>query len=117
MGAKAKHDIAPLVRGAFHQALQHIERGDDGEEKLTFSQIMAKCIRANPLATLQAVARFAPREQHVSGSIKHQHSIDTPDTIRAVDDFIAGYAAPRAIEGTATPVQDEPVLPDPTHLQ
>jgi len=76
MGAKAKHDIAPTIRGAFLKGLGIVET----RTKKTFSDLMADWIEADGLGpVLQAVSKYTVREQHSSkdvnlnGNVTHNH--------------------------------------------
>jgi hypothetical protein len=57
-GKKGKHDIAPMVRGAFLEAL-NIMKQKHGK---TFSEIIADWMEKHPLAVLNAVSKFTVRE-------------------------------------------------------
>jgi len=63
MGAKAKHDIAPLARGAFIRALDLIEQ-DTGK---TFPEMMRDCIMDHGLlAVMDKLAKYTVREKHTT---------------------------------------------------
>jgi hypothetical protein len=110
MAGKVRYDIAPQIRKAFMEALKIIEDQDG----LTFPEIMAECIRKNPLNTLQAVARFAPREKEVRGTIDHthKHSIDTAATVQAAAAIVGQALGQLESQRGTTLVQDQPILLD-----
>lgn len=63
---KGKHDVSPIVRGAFLEALKRIKR-EDGK---TFSEIIANWLREDPGAVLNAVSKFTVRESNLTADIK-----------------------------------------------
>lgn len=67
---KGVTDIAPAIRGAFLKALEiHKERHNK-----TFPETMADWLEENPIALMNAVAKFTIQEKHVSGNLKHDHT-------------------------------------------
>ena len=110
MAGKVRYDIAPQIRKAFMDALKIIEDQDG----LTFPEIMAECIRKNPLNTLQAVARFAPREREVRGTIDHthKHSIDTAATVQAAAAIVGQALGQLKSQRGQASLSHEPVLLD-----
>ncbi len=114
MGAKAKHDLAPLVRTAFVNAIDLIER-DTGK---TFSQMMQDAIEEHGiLPVLDRLSKYTVREQAVTGNIKHDHAhrfeIVQAETQRILDSFAdIGNAT-----GSEILVQDQSVLPDKSGIQ
>lgn len=108
MVAKVRYDISPQIRKAFLEALRIIEDQDN----LTFPEIMAECIRTNPLNTLQAVARFAPREREIRGEINHRHSIDTAETVRAAAHIVGSALAGLQDQRNQASLPHKPVLLD-----
>lgn len=70
MSRKAKHDVAPMVRGAFIAALERIKQ-EDGK---TFSEIIADWLRVDPAGVLNAVSKFTVREANVKGKVDHDHT-------------------------------------------
>ena len=108
MPNKVRYDIAPQIRKVFLEAIRIIEEKDN----LTFPEIMAECIRKNPLKTLQAVAKFAPREREVRGEINHKHSVDTAETVRAAAEIVGEAIAELEDQRNQTSVSHKPVLLD-----
>lgn len=65
-----RKDIAPMVRGAFINALEEIKR----TEGKTFSEIIAEWIRTEGIGpVLMAVSKFTVKEREVSGKVEHDH--------------------------------------------
>lgn len=69
---KGKHDVSPMVRGAFLNALEKIKK----EQGKTFSDIIVDMLEEDPHKTLMAISRFAVREKEVTGEVKHDHKHD-----------------------------------------
>jgi len=114
MGAKAKNDLAPLVRTAFVNAIGLMEN-DSGK---TFSEMMKDCIESDGLlAVLDRLAKYTVREQHVSGNLNHDHThrveVIQEESRRILDSF-AEITTDISAEIL---VQDQPVLPDTGSIQ
>lgn len=67
---KATHDIAPVIRRAFVAAASRLGKGDS---EAGLRKLLEKSLAENPLATLQAISKFLPRENIISGEVKHDH--------------------------------------------
>lgn len=65
MGVRAKHDIAPRIRKWFSQGVAESAR----KQGKTPTELFADMFTADPLGTLNAVARYTVKEKQVS----HQH--------------------------------------------
>lgn len=105
MGTKATHHVAPIVRGAFLEALERIKL----EDKKTYSEIIADWIRGAPINddgekpiysysgladVLNAVAKFNVREATVEGNIGHDHKHKhTHVDVSKIDSWIEGLVA------------------------
>ena len=68
-GKKQTHDIAPVVRAAFLNALEELKN----RHGKTFSQIMADWMEKDPIAVINAVSKFTVREAKLEGKIEHEH--------------------------------------------
>jgi len=103
MGTKAKHHVAPIVRGAFLEALERIK----DEDRKTYSEIIADWIRGEMVDgkpsysgmadVLNAVSKFNVRESAVEGEI----NVNTLESVLAGLPSI-GHA------GDDTEVEEEP---------
>ena len=88
MGARPKHDIAPLVRTAFVNALVLIEK-DTGK---TLPDMMRDCIEQHGLlAVLDKLSKYTVRERHTTRVNETIISTDEV-TAAAIDSWIAGFA-------------------------
>lgn len=80
MGAKAKHDVAPTIRGAFMKAIGIIEK----DKGLTLPQMMAKAIESDGLlAVLDRLSKFTVRESKFEGDLNVS---SLADLVRAAHD-------------------------------
>ena len=116
MGARPKHDIAPLVRTAFVNALVLIEK-DTGK---TLPDMMRDCIEQHGLlAVLDKLSKYTVRERHTTRVNETIISTDEV-TAAAIDSWIAGFAS--ASRGDkAKPIQGEIIspsqVPDKSRIQ
>lgn len=66
MSRKGKHDVSPIVRGAFLEALEKIKR----EEGKGFSTIIKEWIEKDGIGpVLQAVSRYTVKESKVDADV------------------------------------------------
>lgn len=103
---KSSHDIAPMIRGAFIRAAKGLE--DDGKP---LSSVIRKCLEDNPLATLQAISKFIPREANITGTVAHDHKHtheQLSETSTWIEQTILGIEASKAEESS----QDRPLFLD-----
>ena len=114
MGARPKHDLAPLVRTAFVNALGLIER-DTGK---TLPEMMRDCIEQHGLlAVLDKLSKYTVKEKHTTNETKLAIEKTTD---AAIDSWLAGFESARQGDN-AQSVQGEtisaPQLPDKPHIQ
>jgi len=104
---RGRHDVAPVVRGAFLRALEQIKE-EDGK---TFSEIIADWLREDPGAVLNAVSKFTVREKEVSGNIQHDHDhTHIHYAVQEIEGWIAGAIAREEDSGSAPSLPHRPVL-------
>ena len=110
MGARPKHDIAPLVRTAFVNALVLIEK-DTGK---TLPEMMRDCIEQHGLlAVLDRLSKYTVRERHTTRVNETIISTDEV-TAAAIDSWIAGFASAsrgdkaQSIQGEINPPSQSP---------
>ena len=86
MGAKAKHDIAPRIRRWFSQGVAESAR----QQGKTPTELFADMFTADPLGTLNAVARYTVREK----SVDHRHTgkVELAQT-HSLDTWLSGFKA------------------------
>lgn len=86
--AKGQHDIAPIIRRAFIGAVTRIGNGDS---ESGLRDIIEEELKNNPIATLNVLSRFMPREHNVQGSVEHEHSHShTHESVSETSEWIAG---------------------------
>ena len=61
MRPKGSHDIAPMIRGAFKRAAKMLE-----QEGKPLSLLIKKHLEEDTLATLKAMASYAPKDLNVT---------------------------------------------------
>lgn len=82
MGAKAKHDVAPVIRGAFLRALELTE----AESGKTFSELVADAIRSEGLLpVLDRISKFTVREAKNDLTSGGKEISDLVYTVKVVD--------------------------------
>ncbi len=65
-GKKARgRDVASKVRLAFEKALSNLADKDKSPSVIELSDILQECLIAEPLKTLDTVAKFVPREMMI----------------------------------------------------
>ena len=73
MGTKAKHPVAPTIRGAFLRAIERKENRD----RVTFSEMMLEEIDEKGLLTvMDKVARFVERTSDVTVNTEEETLAD-----------------------------------------
>lgn len=87
MSRKAKHDIAPLIRGGFRRGLQKYMR----KHGKTMSDVFMDWIETDGIgAVIKTIAPYNVREARLEGAVKHDHAHTVDVTISQVNEFIAG---------------------------
>ena len=99
MGQRAKHPVAPTIRGAFLRALDIIEE----EEGLTFSQLIHREIKEHGiLVVMDKVARYTERTSDVNLS----HSGETlVDILTGIAEAERAATADSSVEAETEPVR------------
>jgi predicted oxidoreductase len=69
MSRRGKHDIAPIIRNGWMEGVTIVAR----RRGMTVPELFAEWIEADPIAVLNAVARYTVREKSVSGKVEHEH--------------------------------------------
>ena len=106
MGAKAKHDIAPVIRGAFLNALALIEK-DTGK---TFPEMMRDCIEDHGLlAVMDKVSKYTVREKNTT--LETKPTIESVSAI-VVDEWIKSFQSSGQLgQDTTQSMGDEAISP------
>lgn len=113
MGAKAKSDIAPVLRTAFLAALDIVK----DKRGLTLPELMADLIEQEGLlAVMDRMSKFAIKEKNVNTSVDVSGRI-THVGLSRTDELLAEIAARRPVRAFEEPVQDRPVLSPPVRVQ
>ena len=113
MGARPKHDIAPLVRTAFVNALGLIEK-DTGK---TFPEMMRDCIEKHGLlAVLDRLSKYTVREKH-STRVNETKLVTDKVTAVAIESWIAEFARGDKAKSIQGEIISPSQLPDKPRIQ
>ena len=82
---KGKHDVAPLIRGAFIRCIARIADGEENEGAL--ATLMEESLKDDFKGTLNVLSKFTVREKEVNKTVTTrtladliQHGITEPTT-------------------------------------
>lgn len=94
---KAKHDIAPTLRGAFLKGLkQYCDK-----RKITLAEAMAEWIEEDWEAVLKVMGKYAVQEKNTTvkatGTVKHEH---THVALSEIDGWLEGFGAQKKDSNT-----------------
>lgn len=83
---QGQHDIAPVIRRAFIAAATRLGKGDS---EAGLRDLLEKELEANPIPTLNAMAKFMPREHNITGTLEHEHT-HTHESVSESVEWITG---------------------------
>lgn len=104
---KGKHDIAPAIRASFLAAIKIVEQ----KQGKTLPELMAEWLDKDPIATLNVISKFLPREARVHA--RHDHTLSTA-SFPATREFLKSVVDQQSVKAPSKAIHNRPVVVDPT---
>ncbi len=104
---KGKPDIAPVMRASFLAALKILKE----RKGKTLPELMADWLEKDPIAMLNAISKFLPREKRIRAAPDHTF---TTTSLTATREFVASVLNQQSVETPSKAIHDRSVAVDPT---
>ena len=107
---KGKPDIAPKIRASFLITIKILEQ----RKGKTFSELMVDWLEKDPIAMLNVISKFLPREARVGAA--HDHTL-TNTSLFATREFVESVVGQESAKAPSKAIHTRAVAVDSTRLK